>query len=96
MEWEKGIDEIKIQVTKDIKKLINDEAKKLSYRSVSYDDVLTVLDNLGFSESEELSTNGWQVDFWSTYKRDNIEIELKGSMYSNIVELKKVIKDETK
>lgn len=96
MEWEKGIDEIKIQVTKDIKKLINDEAKKLSYRSVSYDDVLTVLDNLGFSESEELSTNGWQVDFWSAYKRDNIEIELKGSMYSNIVELKKVIKDETK
>jgi len=48
-----------------------------------------VLEEYGF-EFDDISTNGWQVDFWVDIKRDNIMYKVSGSMYYGGINICKI------
>lgn len=43
-----------------------------------YDEIIK---SLGFKEYNDFETNGWQVDFWQTYKKEKMILTLGGSLW---------------
>lgn len=63
-------------------------SKKMDFSVIKvYDinEVFSYLEGNGWEEYVEYETNGWQVDWWKTYKQGKILLELAGSMwYTNL------------
>jgi hypothetical protein len=45
------------------------------------DDFKEIMDELGFEENDTFDTNGWQVDFWWEFKKEDKVFTLGGSWY---------------
>lgn len=45
-----------------------------------FDIVLEVMEQLGFEELEH-ETNGWELDYWATFKKGNLTYSISGSHY---------------
>jgi len=40
-----------------------------------------ILENNGFEIIKELDTNGYQIDYWVTFSKNNIDYKVSGDMY---------------
>ncbi len=56
--------------------------------NVVYDvgEVFNHLELNGWEEEVEYETNGYQVDWWKTYRKGNLLLELSGSMWYTSLE----------
>ena len=50
------------------------------------DEIFSYLEDDGWEEEVEYETNGYQVDWWKTYKKGSILLELVGSMWYTSLE----------
>lgn len=60
---------------------MNSEAMILEYDCLSFGIVEKVLEELGLTWDYKLDTNGWQVDYWAKFKKDDEIFSISGSMY---------------
>lgn len=69
--------------------LINLLERKVDFNlSKVYDisEIFSYLELNGWEEDVEYETNGYQVDWWKTYKKGSILLELAGSMWYTSLE----------
>lgn len=74
-------DDIISQFKWEFAEFIDSEESVLEYDCVSFGIVESILEELGFTWDNELDTNGWEVDYWATFKKDDITLSVSGSMY---------------
>lgn len=55
--------------------------KDIEFENMAFGIIDEVLNNLGYIQNT-IDTNGWEVDYWSTYNKPGFPvIEASGSMY---------------
>ena len=73
--------EAKNKVHSDCVAIMQGTKTEVSYENMAFGIVDRALDNLGYTRNT-IDTNGWQVDYWSTYNKPGFPvIEASGSMY---------------
>lgn len=60
--------------------LINYRSKSVSVGSMAPNDICKFLTNLGYSQGE-VEQNGWDVDFWIKYTKDDTVITHSGNWF---------------
>ena len=68
---------------------VDSEEKYLEYDCLSFGIVQEILKELGFIWVEELITNGWEVDYWTEFEKDDIILSVSGSMYYGYLRITK-------
>ena len=74
-------DDIISQFKWEFTEFMDSEESALEYDCLSFDILEQVLEELGFIWDNELETNGWEVDYWAKFKKDEIVLSISGSMY---------------
>lgn len=73
-----------IQIKNHISFLLENPEQTINIPMISISDFEKIISrDFGF-EMDELNgdeINGWQVDFWYNFKKDNIKLILEGSLY---------------
>lgn len=64
-----------------IRDIENERFSKVSIKHVCIDEIFTILDEMNFVHREDFDTNGWQVDYWTTFDKDGKAYQLEGSMW---------------
>jgi len=72
---------LKELMVQDIKYLMVGKLTSVKVIGVSLGDVVTHLEELGFTESRDLESNGWQMDFWMQFTNGDVTYDLGGSGY---------------
>lgn len=85
---------IESEIKKDIISFLNSDERKLSLDIVPLDVICVVLKSLEYYEDDDAyDTNGWQVDYWTSFSNYDLTLKVSGSMfygYANIIkEIKK-------
>lgn len=63
-----------------IPKILEDDELQFS-SDIPYGVLKQYLESIGFEDNDELETNGWQVDYWNTFSKEDITLSVSGSMY---------------
>lgn len=74
-----------------IKEFLESDVKELKLDILPLDDYDTILSDLGFEgDNENFDTNGWQVDFWWNFEKDDVKLMLSGSLFYGNYQLVKL------
>ena len=74
-------DDIIAQFKWEFAEFMDSEETDLEYDCLSFGIVQKILKELGFIWTEDITTNGWEVDYWTEYKKDDVTLFISGSMY---------------
>lgn len=72
-----------------IQEFINSPEESLKIPMAPIDDIKSCLEDLGFEETN-YETNGWEVVFWITFHKKDMEIVFSGSLYYGRFYLQKI------
>ena len=61
--------------------LQNQNQRKLEFSNLAYHFIEEAIEALGYSDNDDLDTNGWQVDYWNTFSNGDNHLSVSGSMY---------------
>jgi len=72
-------------------KFLKSNKSSLSYENMAYGHVEQVLLELGFSDNDgnDWDTNGWEIDYWNKFTKENIVLNISGSMYYGTLNIEK-------
>ena len=86
---------IELEVKKDIISFLNSDERELSLDIVSLDVISIVLKSLEYYENyDSYDTNGWQVDYWTSFSNYNLTLKVSGSMYYGYANIRKEAKND--
>lgn len=67
------------------------EPEEFSAGCISFTLVKEVLEKLGWTDTEDLETNGWDIDYWVTFIKEgkNFDYIVSGSLYYGNINIRK-------
>lgn len=77
------------ELEKTIKEFLESDLKEIDMNMFPINAFIDVFKKLGWEWDENLSTNGWEVDFWLTFEKDYKELGLNGSWWNGNYNLEK-------
>lgn len=84
--------ELKNQLREIFIVFLNTSQEKIFFDQISWGLLNEILQEFGYTQNPEsdFDTNGWQIDFWVDYIKDNKVLDISGSLwYGNITIIKK-------
>lgn len=71
--------------------IMESEPEEFSAGCISFALVKEVLEKLGWTDTEDLETNGWDIDYWVTFIKEgkNFDYIVSGSLYYGNINIRK-------
>lgn len=70
-------------------KKIENEDEVIECKHLPLSLIVEVMESLGY-EMDEIETNGWEVDYWTEFKKDNITYKVSGGLVYGDCKIEKV------
>lgn len=72
---------IKEDIIAGINSVLSEEVKQFTTDYSSMDKMTSILEDLGLVSDDDLDQNGWDADYWQTFRKGEVKYQLSGSGY---------------